>query len=51
MSELLIRAMPAGQAPADVEDVRPAEYNALLEALDRLEFQAGMQCRKENRTA
>ena len=41
MSELLLKSVSAGLAPTDVEDVRLPEYNALLEALDRLEWEAG----------
>ena len=43
--------LDGGPAPTDPEDTRLAEYRALLDALDRLEWEAGMKYQKENRTA
>ena len=43
--------LDSGPVPTDPEDQRLPEYRSLLDALDRLEWEAGMQYRKENRTA
>ena len=35
--------LDGGPAPTDMEDTRYGEYHALLEALDRLEWEAGQE--------
>ena len=51
IEQRIAELLDGGPAPTDPEDTRLAEYRALLDALDRLEWEAGMRYRRENRTA
>ncbi len=41
--------LDGGPAPTDPEDVRMPEYKSLLQALDEMEYHAGVEYRKQLR--